>query len=161
MALNSSRYERTRCLRRGWVFERAGWIAMAVFLAGAVAGLFGHGFLSETEAAVGDALTVNYSRLCRAHSPIELAVDWLPSAEEPALWISRSYLDEFEIEEIRPTPSAVTLEPDRIHYAFRSGKPGTRVEVTFMLKAKHGGPYRGHLGVEGGVDVEIRQFVFP
>src|SRR5688500_10852973 len=102
MALNLSRYERTRCYRLGWAFERAGWIAMAAILAAAAAGLFGHGWLSETEAAAGDALTVRYSRFFRAHSPIELAVEWLPGSQEPALWIARSYLDEFEIAEIRP-----------------------------------------------------------
>ncbi|HSC15908.1 MAG TPA: hypothetical protein VLI71_12360 [Gammaproteobacteria bacterium] len=158
---NPSRYERTRCFRRGWMFERVGWIAMAAILAAAVVGLFGHGWLSESESAAGDALIVKYSRFCRAHSPLELSVDWLPRGQEPTLWIARSYLDEFEIEEIRPTPSAVTLEADRIHYAFRSSQPGARVEVMFRLKAEHGGPYRGRIGVDGGLDVEVRQLVFP
>ena len=161
MASDPSRYERARCFRRGWVFERVGWIAMAAILAAAAVGLFGHGWLSEAEVAAGDALTVKYSRFYRAHSPIELAFDWSPRGQEPALWISRSYLDVFEIAEIRPTPSAVTQEPDRIYYAFRSSKPGARVAVTFMLKAEHGGSLRGRMGVDGGLDVEIRQLVFP
>jgi hypothetical protein len=162
MSSNPSRYERTRCFRRGWVFERVGWVAMAVVLVAAVIGLFGGpGWLSETEAAIGDELIVKYSRFCRAHSPIELTVVWVPRTQEPALWIARSYLDEFEIEEIRPTPSAVTLETDRIHYAFRSSRPAARVEVTFRLKAEHGGRYRGRIGVDDGLDVEVRQLVFP
>jgi hypothetical protein len=161
MASDPSRYERTLCVRRGWVLERVGWIAMAAILAAAAAGLFGHGWLGETEAVAGDELTVEYSRFCRAHSPVELVVDWLPRGQEPALWISRSYLDEFGIAEIRPAPSAVTLDPDRIYYAFRSSTPGARVRVTFMLKAEHGGPYLGRIGVDDGRDVEIRQFVFP
>ena len=161
MSSNPSRYERTRCFRRGWVFERAGWLAMAVILAAAALGFFGHGWLSETEIAVGDQLIVKYARFCRAHSPIELAVDWLPAGQEPTLWISRSYLDEFKITEIRPTPSAVTLGADRIHYAFRSSNPAARVEVTFMLKPEHGGPYRGRIGVDDGLGVEVRQLVFP
>jgi hypothetical protein len=160
MSSNPSRYERTRCFRWGWVFERIGWIAMAAILAAAVVGLFGHGWLSESEAAVGDELIVKYSRFCRAHSPIELTVDWVPRGEQPTLWIARSYLDEFEIEEIRPTPSAVTLEADRIRYAFRSSEPGARAAVTFRLKAERGGPYRGRIGVHG-LDVEVRQLVFP
>ena len=161
MASNPSRYERTRCFRRGWVFERVGWIGMAAILAAAAVGLFGHGWFSDSEAAVGDELVVGYSRFGRAHSPIELVVGWLARGQEPTLWISRPYLDEFEIAEIRPTPSAVTLEPDRIVYAFRSSKPLARLDVTFMLKAEHGGPYRGRIGVGDGPDVEIRQFMFP
>jgi hypothetical protein len=161
MSSTPSRHERTRCFRRGWVFERAGWIAMAAVLAAAAVGLFGNGWLSESEAAVGDELIVKYSRFCRAHSPIELTVDWVPRGQGPTLWIARAYLENFEIEEIRPTPSAVTLEGDRIRYAFRSSEPGARVEVTFRLKAERGGPYRGRIGVDDGLDVEVRQLVFP
>jgi hypothetical protein len=161
MASNPSRYERTRCLRRNWVFERVGWIAMAAILAAASVGLFGDGWLSESEAAVGDELVVKYSRFCRAHSPVELSVGWLPRGQEPRLWISRAFLDGFEVAEIRPTPSAVTLAPDRMYYAFRSSQPGTPVEVTFMLKAQHGGLYRGRVGSDDGLDLEIRQLVFP
>jgi hypothetical protein len=162
MPSNPSRYERTRCFRRGWVFERVGWGTMALVLAAAAVGLFGgRGWLSETEAVAGDDLIVRYSRFCRARSPIELTVEWLPRAPEPKLWIARSYLDEFEIEEIRPAPSAVTLETDRMHYAFRSSRPAARVEVMFRLKAEHGGRYRGRIGVDDELEVEVRQLVFP
>jgi hypothetical protein len=160
MASNPSRYERTRCFRRGWLFERAGWIAMAAILAAAAVGLFGHGWVSDSEASAGE-LTVKYSRFCRAHSPLELTVGWLPRAEESTLWIARSYLDEFEIAEIRPAPSSQTLAGERMYYAFRSSNPGTRVEVTFRLKAEHGGLYRGRLGSDDALAVEIRQLVFP
>jgi hypothetical protein len=61
----------TQCHRRGWLLERCGWVAMAVVVAGAAAGVFGRGWLSETQAAHGDALTVTYSRLSRAHMPDE------------------------------------------------------------------------------------------
>jgi hypothetical protein len=161
MASNPSRYERTRCFRRAWVFERVGWIVMAAILVAAAVGLFGHGWLSDAKAGAGDELVVDYSRFGRAHSPIELAVEWLARGQEPTLWISRPYLDEFEITEIRPTPSAVTLEPDRIVYAFRSGTPEARLAVTFMLKAEHGGRYRGRIGAGDGPAVEIRQFLVP
>jgi hypothetical protein len=159
---NPSRYERTRCFRRGWIFERVGWSTMAVILAAAAVGLFGgDGWLAESEAAAGDDLIVRYSRFCRARSPVELTVEWVPRTPEPKLWIARSYLDEFEIEEIHPAPSAVTLQTDRVDYAFRSGRPAARVEVTFRLKAEHGGPYRGRIGVDDGLEVEVRQLVFP
>ena len=134
---------------------------MAAILVAAVVGLFGDGWLGDSEAAVGDELIVKYSRFCRAHTPIDLIVEWAPRAEEPTLWIARSYLDEFEIEEIRPTPSAVTLEADRIRYAFRSSPRAARVQVAFRLKAERGGRYRGRIGIDAGPDVEVRQLVFP
>ena len=156
-----SRFERTRCFRRGWVFERVGWIAMAAVLIAALAGLFGNGWLSEREVSAGGALTARYPRFCRAHAPLELAVEWLPRQEPAALWISRSYLDGFEIAEIRPTPSSVTVDPDRMHYTFRTARPHAPVSVTFTLKPKRGGSFVGRVGLQDELDVELRHFVFP
>ena len=161
MASTPSRFERTRCFRRGWIFERVGWIAMASAMIAAVAGIFGNGWLSEREVSVADALTVKYPRFCRAHAPFELTVDWSPAQAEATLWISRSYLDRFEIAGIRPTPSAVTLGSDRVYYTFRTVEPGAAVGVSFMLKPKQGGSLSGRLGSDDGLDVEIRQVVFP
>lgn|SRR6185503_3805620 len=161
MPSTPSRFERTRCFRLGWIFERVGWSAMAAVLIAAAAGLFGNGWLSGREVDAGGVLTAKYPSFCRAHAPLELAVEWLPRQEQAALWISRSYLDGFEIAEIRPTPSGVTVDADRMHYTFRTAKPHTPVSVTFMLKPKRGGSFIGRVGLEDELDVEIRQFVFP
>jgi hypothetical protein len=162
MPSTPSRFERTRCFRLGWVFERIGWLAMAVVLIAAAAGLFGNGWLSEREvSAGGGALTARYPRFCRAHAPLELTVEWLPRQEQTALWISRPYLDGFEIAEIRPTPSGMAVDGDRMHYTFRTAKPHAPVSVTFMLKPKRGGSSIGRVGLEDELDVEIRHFVFP
>lgn len=161
MAFPPSRYERTRCIRRGWVFERVGWIALAIALFAAVAGLFGGGGLSDGEARAGDRLSVTYPRFLRAHSPFELAVDWLPRQQGASLWISRAFLDDFEVAEIQPMPSAVTASGDRIYYMFAVSEPSGRVGVTFRLKSERGGELRGRIGSGDDLDVEIRQFAFP
>jgi hypothetical protein len=97
------------------MLERAGWIAMVAALLGAGAGLFGGGLLSDSEATAGDELTIDYPRFARAHAPLDVTIDWLPRQEEASLWISRAFLDGFEIAEIRPTPSSrrssVTMRP--------------------------------------------------
>ena len=161
MAFRPSRYERTRCIRRGWTFERAGWVAMAAVLLGAGAGFFGDGLLSESVATAGDELTVRYARFARAHAPFDLVIDWLPRQQEASLWISRAFLEGFEIVEVRPTPMVVTAGGDRIYYTFRTSMPRDRVRVTFKLKPEHGGASRGRLGSDDDLDVEIRQFAFP
>jgi len=161
MAFPPSRYERTRCIRRSWTFERAGWLAMAIALLAAAAGLFGGGGLSDSEARAGDELTVKYPRFFRAHGPFELAVDWLPRHQQASLWISRAFLDDFEIVEIQPIPSAVTASRDRIYYAFGESEPSARVGVTFRLRSERGGTFRGRIGSADDLDVEIRQFAFP
>jgi hypothetical protein len=133
---------------------------MAVVVVGAAGGVFGRGWLSETQTTAGEALTVRYSRLSRAHMPEELAVDWLPLNGDPVLWIARSYLDEFDIREIRPPPSAVVSSTDRIYYTFRALDTSARMNVRFTLQASRGGTLRGRLGTSG-VEVTIRQFMFP
>jgi len=161
MAFRPSRYERTRCIRRGWTFERAGWIAMAIALLGAAAGLFGGGGLSDSEARAGDELTVKYPRFFRAHGPFALTVEWLPRQQQASLWISRAFLDDFEIAGIQPAPSAITASRDRIYYAFGASEPTFRVGVTFRLKSERGGSFRGCIGSGDDLAVEIRQFAYP
>jgi hypothetical protein len=113
-----SRYEHTRCLRRGWIFERAGWAAMALAAMAAMLGVFGGGWAARAEVRVGGALTVEYSRFARALSPDELTVNWRPRGEQSELWIERAYLEQFQVDEIQPTPAAVGVDRDRIYYTF-------------------------------------------
>lgn len=155
-----SRYERTRCYRRGWLFERAGWLVMAALVAAAAAGVFGGGWLSSAH-ATRDGFTVEYPRFARAHSPLELTVEWQAQQPETVVWLARAYVDRFDVEEIRPTPAAVTVGPDRIHYTFRARDAGTHVAASFMLEARSAGALRGKLGVESGPELETRQWIFP
>jgi hypothetical protein len=125
------------------------------------AGLFGNGPLSGRQAAAGDALVVHYPRFSRAHAPLELSVEWLPRQQDAELWIARSYLDNFEIEEILPPPAAVTIAASRIYYTFGAREPAARIGARFRLKPKHGGRISGRIGSDDDLEVELRQFVFP
>ena len=87
---------------------------MATVALAAALGLFGDGWLSGANASVDGALTVEYPRFSRAEAPLEMTVDWLPRGDKAALWIARSYLDAFAVEEIRPGPAAVSIGPDSI-----------------------------------------------
>lgn len=161
MPVSSARFERTRCYRRAWAFERAGWVAMAAIVAGAVAGVFGNGMLSGVAASAGGSFVVQYPRYFRAHAPFELSVEWLPRQHEATLWFERSYLDGFEVQEVRPPPAAVTADSRRIYYTFPVREPGERVEVGFALEPDHGGVFRGRVGSDDRLEIEIHQFVFP
>jgi protein-L-isoaspartate(D-aspartate) O-methyltransferase len=161
MAASPSRYERTRCFRRGWALERAGWLAMAVVAAAAAVGLFGDGWISDASASAGDSLTVAYPHFARSEAPFEVTVDWSPRGQEAGLWIERSYLEQIEIEEIRPAPAAVRIGRDRIHYVFEALEAETRVRVTFRLEPQHAGAIRGRIGADDDLAVEVRHLVFP
>jgi protein-L-isoaspartate(D-aspartate) O-methyltransferase len=161
MADRLSRYEQTRCYRLGWAFERIGWAAMAVIIAGAVAGVFGGGSLSSVEAAAGDVLAARYPRFARADAPLELEIEWTPPQRSTSLWIARAYLDQFEIDEVRPGPAETTFDRDRIYYTFRATEPNERVQVVFRLRPQHGGRFVGSLGVDADARIELRQLIFP
>jgi hypothetical protein len=161
MPARPSRYEHTRCFRRGWVFERVGWVTIGATLVAAALGLFGNGWLSGAEATAGEGFTVQYRRFCRARTPLELTIEWQPPAQDAALWIARPYLDRFEIEEIRPAPLGASIGRDRVYYTFKTLEPGQSVAVRFTLKPAQAGSVIGHIGSDGGLAVEIRQLVFP
>ena len=134
---------------------------MAVVAAAAVAGVFGGGSLSDVELTAGATLTARYPRFARAGAPLELAVDWTPQQLDATLWVSRPYLDQFAVEEVRPTPSAMTFDRERIYYTFRTNRPQDRVQVMFRLRPDHGGRLTGSLGIEPSAAVELRQLIFP
>ena len=159
MAGRLSRYEQTRCYRLGWAFERIGWVAMALTIAAAAAGVFGGGSLSSVEVSAGDVLMARYPRFARADAPLELQIEWAPQ-RNTTLWIGREYLDQFEIEELRPAPAATTFDRERIYYTFRSTEPDQRVEVAFRLRPQHAGRLVGSLGVDEA-SLELRQLIFP
>ena len=161
MARSLSRYEHTRCYRLGWAFERAGWVAMAAIIGGAIVGIFGHGSLSLVEVTAGDALAARYPRFARADAPLELDIEWTSRQDDTAIWIARDYLDQFAVDEVRPTPSGTTFDRDRIYYTFRTRRPDDRIQVAFRLRPQHGGRVVGSLGVDTEARVEVRQFVFP
>ena len=133
---------------------------MAALVVAAVAGLFGGGWLSSARTA-NDGLAVEYARFARARSPLVLAVEWGAPKPETVLWIARAYVDRFDVEEVRPTPAAVTVGADRIYYTFRARDAGTRVAAIFRLRARGAGALRGNFGVEGGPELEARQWIFP
>jgi hypothetical protein len=161
MAGTLSRYERTRCFRLGWLFERSGWAAMALIIGGAAAGVFGGGALSSVEASAGETLTVRYPRFARAHAPLEVEVEWTPLERSAAIWIARAYLEEFEVEEVLPAPAETTFDGRRIYYMFRAAAPNERVRVAFRLRPERGGRLVGSLGIGAEASVELRQLVFP
>ncbi len=133
---------------------------MAAVATGAAAGLFGNGPLSARQASERD-LTVHYPRFSRAQAPLVLAVEWLPQQQDAELWIERAYLERFQIDEILPSPTAVSVDEDRVYYTFRAREPAARVGARFRLKPEHGGMISGRIGSDRELAIEVRQFVFP
>ena len=160
MAASPSPYERTRCHRLGWAFERAGWLLILAATIAAALGVFGDGWLSSVEARAG-ALTVRYPRFARAHAPLDIVLEWTPERVETDLRIARSYLDGFEIVAALPAFTGTAVDSRRVYYTFRVRAPQSRLSVRLTLKPERAGRFSGAFGFDDGPEVVIRQFVFP
>ena len=111
--------------RLEWRAQQLGWIGLALFLAAALAGLFGSGPLSSARAAdPRGGLAVEYQRFLRVGAPQRVRFELEPSSASPVeLRLSRAYVDAVRIEHVLPEPASTTTSPDWTTFVFA---PGTR-----------------------------------
>src|SRR4029079_4084426 len=88
--------------RTSWIVERAGWIVLTLLLIAALAGAFGHGWLSkqtiEDENPRGEF--DRFQRVIKVPSSIIS----LRSAGEPKLTLGRKFQASYEVIDIEPRP---------------------------------------------------------
>lgn len=152
--------------RREWRVQRVGWVLMLAVTLAAAAGLFGVGPISDaTAGAEGSALHVRYDRFTRMKAPtaLEVFVTAGPADEgEAAVWFDRDFLSRLRVQAIVPEPQDVSVSPDRVTYTFLVDADTAGVlQVTFHVKPEHFGRHGGRMGVPGGPEVELSQFVYP
>lgn len=151
--------------RRAWAVRKAAWIAIALLILGAMAGLLGSGPLSRSEAGRrGGPLFLEFQRFGRFTAPDELIVHLGPGAargREARIWVSRPFLEEMEIESLVPEPDRVEAGPDRYVFVFPLVRPGAPSAFTFHLQAQTIGPLPGRVGLDGGPELSFQQFIYP
>jgi hypothetical protein len=151
--------------RRSWLFERAGWVTLAVLLLLALAGLFGKGLLSYTSASTHDkSLQVEYERFVRFQAPITLRIHLQPeglSSPKGKVWLSREYLDAIRIEQIEPEPESQETVEDGVLYTFPAQDPNNSVAVTLDAVVEKVGKHYGRIGSAPDRSVSFWQFAYP
>jgi hypothetical protein len=151
--------------RRQWVAERIGWACMALTLLAALAGLLGPGPLSRAVAGrEGSAISVHYDRFPRHSAMGKIKVVLGPGAAkngEARVWVSRDFFDANRVHEVIPEPDRVEASRDRYTYVFRVGDAAQRATAVFQLEPDGYGKCEGRVGLEGGPEVALRQFVYP
>lgn len=150
--------------RREIVMQRAGMVALALFLLAGFAGVFGSGPLSSARVDGVDGTRIEYQRLARATSPIELRVTTL-RAEPPVLqlWLSRAFVDAIELERVTPQPDHMAIQGDRLvmDFAVAARRDSLPVAVVVAYQPRAMGRIAGAVGVGGGPPMRFRQLIFP
>jgi hypothetical protein len=151
--------------RRWWRFERAAHVVQGLLLVAGLAGVFGRGPVSETDApSDGQRLRVHYERVARFRTPTILDV----TIEKPALadstariWISQKYLDAVPVSRTMPQPREVILAAHGQIYVFPVAHAADSAQLRFYLEPGRIGSQQGAIGTAGTRPVAFSQIVLP
>ena len=153
-----------RRARRAWKVERVGWVAMAMVVAAAVAGVFSEGPLSWSSAQQrSTGVELRYERFVRRGGPTSL--DLVVPARHAergavAVWIDREYLNEVRIDDITPTPDSATGADGGVVYEF-AVRDAAALEVSFDVTPDAIGFRTGRVGLSDKEPMRFRQAFYP
>lgn len=150
--------------RHEWCLEVTGWVAIALVLAAALAGLTGAGPLSRT-GVEEDGARLEYNRFVRRQAPERLVVLLAPgmaAGGQARVWFDRSFIEDVEVQQVLPDPLVVEAEGDRYVWVFAVPKgAGEPLQVTFRYQPDFIGRRVARLGVDGGPRLAVWQFALP
>jgi hypothetical protein len=150
--------------KREWRAQRIGRVIWLLLVVAAVAGVFGHGWLAKGRARSSDGiLTVEYDRIARSQSPTQLQIDISKSSPDETLqlWIKRGYLDDCLIRMISPEPNRTATSMDRIVYSVETLARDGPGRLILVVEPEVIGRREIELGVVGGPQLVVTQFILP
>jgi hypothetical protein len=145
-----------------WNIQRAGWAAMGFIVVLALAGLFGHGPISQVrEGSLQEGLQIEYERFGRQQSPASVRISARPEREGGlSIWIDHSYLSHMEIQHMVPLPERATFVDGGVRFEWRTDTREPAM-VTFYLQPQMVGALSGVVRASGQASVQIHQFIYP
>lgn len=151
---------------RLWRIQRVGWALLGLFLFAGLLGVFGGvGPIGQGDAHSDDgAISVQYARFTRYVAPTELGIRVdraLARGGTLELAIARSYIDQWEMYGVTPTPESERAEGDELVYAFAVGAGSGEVEIGFHGRPHAIGLLRGSARVGAASSVDFSTWVHP
>lgn len=162
--LGSGEQESRASTRIEWRVQRAGWIGMALVVALALAGVFGPGPLSWSEASASDgSLTLSYSRFVRNGASSDLTLHIPAGAVQgdvARVSVGGDYLESVEVTSVTPEPESATTTADGVVLTF-AVDPGAPVDVQLAATGDAIGFRDAQVEVVGGAPVRFWQLFYP
>lgn len=151
--------------RRSWIAQRAGWLALALMLSSALAGLAGPGPLSRAFAQDEDgALRVEYNRVDHYASRSKLSVIVAAGHARDGrlrLRFNEGYLRAMRVEQVLPEPERVEAAEDGIYFVFAALAAQRPTRIDFDMQPSEFGRVEGRIGLPGRSPARFTQFLFP
>lgn len=148
---------------RNWNAQRIGWVALALVLVAAIAGLWGSGPASNADLAAADgSFRIEYQRFTRFKTPTQLRIRFTPQsvhANEVRVWLAARYALELFPRHVVPMPRLVEAGAHRVTYVF-AAEAGRGGHITFDLQPQGIGAVEAQVGVSETA-LDFRQFVYP
>jgi hypothetical protein len=151
--------------RRTWRVQRVGWIVFLIVVVVALAGLFGSGPLSRSEAGShASGLRIEYERFARLHAPTTLVIRAdrrLARNDELPVVISGSAIQGLELPSTMPPPDGTGVAPDAVVLRFRTDRQPGELTVVLHAKPQQAGLLVTQIGVGEGPAHAVRQWIYP
>jgi hypothetical protein len=147
--------------RREWLWQRIGWVAMALVIIAGALGLFGDGPLARRELS-NAALRVEYDALLHR----DAQTTWVMTPLTPPrdgrfrLTLDANWARHFRIDDIEPRPRSTELSGGRWAYEFRA-QDGRATPILFHVEPRSPGRFRGSVQLDGAPPIALTQFVYP
>lgn len=148
--------------RKVWRFQRVGWYVLLAIVILTLAGLFSRGPLSslEVQSTQGD-LTVSYERFHRSGGTNAMVVHAQGQpAKTVTLLISSARMEGFSIDSIQPQPVKSIGSPAGIALTMQVDESGM-VTIYLAWRSDGLGLFKSNVGLSGGGQVSISQFIYP
>ncbi len=155
----------TRFQKREWAWQRAGWVALALFLIAGFTGVFGAGPLAEVTLR-NDSGKFDYQRFVRRHADAswEFTLSGAGAGSGGGghfeIAIDAAFASNFKIANIQPEPDSARLSSGRWIYRFEVADAGGSL-VVFHVQPLHVGRHEGTISVNGAEPFTLWQLTYP
>ncbi len=154
-------HEHRRFQERFWTVERIAWCVFALIIAAGLLGAFGSGGPLATKVTVIDRAIVEHPRIGRWEGTDKMIVRFTPDPSAPtrSLFLSNSFAEVFQVEDIQPLPARTVIEASGQRLFFENpGHDGGL--VTLHLRAQSAGSASFSVGIDGEL-ASLSSFIFP